>query len=231
MAIEIKKTKGLANKEGISLLAYGYSGVGKSSLFRSTGKTLLISAELGELVLNDVDNVDVIRVGSFDDLKEAYTYAKGHVKDYDTVGIDSLTEIGEMIVTELKKDPEFASMKESYKMWMRYTDIIDKIAKSFRNLKGVNVVIIALAESVKNGFEEKIMPLIPAKKSQAKLASLYDEVFYVTIAEDGSRIFQTQPTGDIIAKDRSGKLEPTEPYTKNKGLQPIFEKILGKENK
>ena len=229
MGIEIKKTKGLANKEGISLLAYGYSGVGKSSLFRSTGKTLLISAELGELVLNDIDNVDVIRVSSLNDLKEAYMYAKEHIEDYGTVGIDSLTEIGEMIVTELKKDPEFASMKDAMKMWMRYTDIINGIAKSFRDLKGVNVVIIALAESVKNGFEEKIMPLIPAKKAQAKLASLYDEVFYITIAEDGSRIFQTQPTGDIIAKDRSGKLEPTELYTKDEGLKPIFKKILGKE--
>jgi len=70
--------------------------------------------------------------------------------------------------------------------------------------------------------------MIPAKKVQVKLASLYDEVFYVKINEDGDRVFITQPTQDIVAKDRSGKLEPVEAYDKTKGLKPLFDKILGK---
>jgi len=227
MAIEIINSKGIAKKSGVKLLCFGKSGVGKSSIFRTTGKTLLISSESGELVLNDIDTVDIIRVKTLNELKEAYKYAKEHTDDYDTIGIDSISDIGEIIVAELKKDPEYSSMKDGIKMWMKFSDIMLGVAKSFRDLDGVNVVIIALEESVKNGFEEQIVPLIPAKKVQAKLPSLYDEVFYIKINEGGEREFITQPLGDVVAKDRSGKLDPVEKYTKENGIKIIFNKILG----
>jgi len=221
MAIEIISSKGLVNKKGIKILLYGNSGVGKSSQFKYTGKTILISAESGELVLNDANNVDVIRVKTLADLKEAYLYVEQNTNKYDTVGIDSLTEVGQMIVADLKKDPEFSSMKDGMKLWMKFSEIMLSIAKSFRDLDGINVIITALSESVKNGFDELIMPMIPAKKVQAQLPSLYDEVLYLRSSENGDREFVTNP-----AKDRSGKLEPVEPCTKEQGIKLIYNKIL-----
>jgi energy-coupling factor transporter ATP-binding protein EcfA2 len=227
MAIEVKSTKGAAKSNGVKVLVVGGSGVGKTNLFRSTGRTIIISAEGGDLTLNDVD-VDSIRVKSLAELKEAYIYVSEHSKDYDTVGIDSITEIGELIVAELKKMPEYSEMKDGMKLWMKFSEIMLQIAKSFRDIDGLNVVILALPESIKNGFEEKIMPMIPAKKVQAKLGSLYDEVFLIRVNDDGEREFVCQPTADFDAKDRSGKLDPVEPYGKEDGLTPIFKKILGK---
>ena len=226
MAIEIKSTKGLANQSGVKCLIVAPSGAGKTNLARSTGKTIIISAESGDLTLNDVE-VDTIRVKSLVELREAYEYVASHTAEYDTVMIDSLTEIGEMIVSELKRDPEYSSMKDGMKMWMKFTDIMNGMAKSFRDLDGINVVILALAESVQNGLQEKIMPLIPAKKAQAKLGSYYDEVFLIRINEEGKREFICSPIQEFDAKDRSGKLEPVEPYDKYEGLKPIFAKILG----
>jgi len=225
MAIEVKNTKGLANISGVKLLVVGASGSGKTNLARSTGKTIIISAESGDLTLNDVE-VDTVRVKSLNELKEAYKYVKDNSDKYDTVIIDSITETGDLIVAELKKDPEFSSMKDGMKLWMKFSEIMLAIAKSFRDLDNINVVILALAESIKNGFEEKIMPMIPAKKVQAKLGSLYDEVLMIRVDEDGNREFVCRPIPDFDAKDRSGKLEPVEPYDKLKGLKPIFNKIL-----
>jgi len=231
MAIEIIKAKGIVKQSGIKILLYGFSGSGKSSQFKFTGKTLLLSSEKGELVLNEADNVDIIRVNSLGELKEAYVYAKEHVSDYDTVGIDSISEIGEMIVSELKKDPEYSSLKDGMKMWMKFSEIMLGIAKSFRDLDNVNVLIVALAESVTSGLSEKLLPMIPAKKVQSKLASLYDEVLFLRTNEEGKREFVTSETSDIVAKDRSGKLEPLEECTKEYGIGTILKKIRGEKNK
>lgn len=225
MAIEIKSTKGLAKQNGIKMLIVGASGSGKTNLARSTGKTVIISAESGDLTLNDAE-VDSIRVRSLPDLREAYEYVVANLSNYDTVIIDSITEIGEMIVTELKKEPEFASMKDSMKMWMKFTEVMNGIAKSFRDLDGINVVILALPESVTIGLDNKIMPLIPAKKAQAKLGSYYDEVLLIRVDEEGNREFVCSPVSDFDAKDRSGKLDSTMPYDKDFGLKPLFDKIL-----
>jgi hypothetical protein len=155
-------------------------------------------------------------------------YVLEHKDEYETVGIDSITEIGELIVAELKKMPEYSEMNKSMPMWMKFSEIMLQIAKSFRDIDGLNVVILALPESVKNGFEEKIMPMIPAKKVQAKLGSLYDEVFLIRVNEEGNREFVCQPVPDFDAKDRSSKLDPIEPYEKENGLKTIFKKIKGK---
>ena len=226
MAIEVKKTKGSASRDGVKLLIYGGSGCGKTTLLASMGRTIIISSEKGDLALNDAENCESIQISSLLQLREAYNYVVANKDSYDTVGIDSISEIGQMVVAELKKDPEFSSLKDTMKLWMKYSDMMLDIAKVFRDISGLNVVIIALAESVKNGFDEVIMPNIPAKKVQAQLPSLYDEVLYLRVNSEGEREFVTNPTSDIVAKDRSGKLNPIEPCVKANGLSAIMQKIL-----
>jgi hypothetical protein len=185
----------------------------------------MISMESGELVLSDCDNIDVVRAHSLADIREAYEYVLEHKNDYDTVAIDSLTELGDIIDTELKANPEYQGMANGIKMWGAYTDVMMKIARSFRDIDGLNVVLIALEESVKEGFNETVVPALPAKKAQNKLPALYDEVIYININEDGEREFICQPTEHILAKDRSGKLPAVVPYLREDGLKPIFDII------
>lgn len=225
MAIEVRSTKGAAKTAGVKILICGPSGSGKTSIFRTTGKTLVISAEGGDLSLNDVE-VDSIRIKSLADLKEAYQYIVDNTDKYDTVGIDSISEIGETIVAELQKDPEYNNMKDSMKLWMQYSKIMLAIAKSFRDLDNINVVVLALIESVKSGFDEKVMPLIPAKKVQAKLQSLYDVVALIQVDDEGNRNFICSSTQSFDAKDRSDNLNSVEPYTKKDGIAPLFKKVL-----
>ena len=228
MAIKIEKATELAKTSGVKVLLYAASGVGKTTQFKHTGKTILISLESGELVLSDAENVDVVRAKNLAEIREAYEYVRDNISQYDTVGVDSLSELSEAIVAELKRMPEYSDAKDTFKLWGKYTEIITQIAKSFRDLDGINVVLVALEESVKSGFEEKIMPSIAAKKAQAKLPSLYDEVLYLRVSDDGTREFVCQPTAEIVAKDRSGKLNEVEPCSPEQGLEYIFKKIKGK---
>lgn len=221
--MEIKSLDDSIMHNGIKCLIFAPSGHGKTSLLKTTGKTLLISLENGELCLSGSKNIDVLSPKNIKELKESYILARDNVDKYDTIAIDSLTELGEMIVSDLKKDPEFSSMKDGIKLWMRYSEDMYAIAKAFRDLKGANVVLIALAETIKENFEDKLYPMIPAQKVQKKLPALYDEMFFLSVDNTGARSLICQPTSGVIAKDRSSKLDPVE--VADLGL--IFKKIKG----
>jgi phage nucleotide-binding protein len=230
MAVKVENSKNLAKENGIRVLLYGASGVGKSFQAVHTGKTVVITSEKADLTLNDFD-VDIIKINSSKELKEAYNYVAENADKYDTVFIDSLTDIGEMIVMELKKSGNY-SKSDTYKMWSDFTDIMITITKSFRDMENINVVLICLEESIKNGFEEKIVPQIPAKKAKSKLVSLYDIVTRLHVNENGEREFLCAPSDEFDAKDRSGKLNPVEPciykreQTMDAGLGRIIKKAL-----
>lgn len=221
--MEIKSLEDSITNNGIKCLIFAPSGHGKTSLLRTTGKTLLISLENGELSLSGSKNIDVLSPKNIAELKQCYMLAKDNVDKYDTIAIDSLTELGEMIVTDLKKDPEFSSMKDGIKMWMKYSEDMYAIAKAFRDLKGANVILIALAETIKENFEDKLYPMIPAQKVQKKLPALYDEMLFLSVDNAGERSLICQPTSGVLAKDRSGKLSAVEPAD----LGLLFKKIKG----
>lgn len=117
MAIEVRKTKGSAKRDGVKFLIFGGSGTGKTSLLASMGRTIIISAEKGDLALNNADNCESIQISNLIELRESYNYVIEHRNEYDTVGIDSISDIGQMIVAELKRDPEFSSMKDGIKLY------------------------------------------------------------------------------------------------------------------
>ena len=223
--IEIKKANELAKDAGIKTLVFSPAGVGKTTLLGTTGlKTLILSMEMGMLSLaNSGDNVHVIEVGSMGELKEAYEFIKENKDGYQALGVDSISEMGEMIVSHLKRDPEFSSMKDGMKMWMKYSEMMLAIAKDFRDLKNIHVILVALAEVKEENFVQKLYPMSPAQKVQLKLPALYDEVLYLNIDESGERSLICQPTSAIMAKDRSGKLEPIEVPN----MASIYNKILG----
>jgi hypothetical protein len=169
----------------------------------------------------------MIRIKSSEELREAYEYVKNNKDKYDTVGIDSFTDIAEIVLSELNKDAYYGDAKNSMVKWGKLADTTTAIAKSFRDLKGLNVIILALPESVQNGFEEIIVPMMPGKKTKNKLASLYDIVALIRVDENGERCFITGMTESFTGKDRSDKLDPVEPYTKEHGIKPLIDKIVG----
>lgn len=200
---DIKNTKEASN-DGIKVLLFSQSGTGKTTqLGTIEGKTLILSAESGLLVLKDKD-IDVIDVPDIQTLGKAYIGIRDGVLKYDTVCIDSLTEIGDMIVLELEQDEYYSDPKNAFPMWKEYSKKIINIVKMFRDLKGINVVFTALRESVEANGSVTYMPQIPAKKAQSKLVSMFDEVYYMVTNSDGKRILHTNETSTYVAKTRAG---------------------------
>ena len=191
-------------EHGLKVLLYGESGVGKTTMIGTLpGTTLLLNAENGTLVLRDcenADNIDIIDVKTTAQLSEVYSALLNGELKYDNVVLDSLSEIGETIFADIDADPtvnkEFGGLYTTFRK--RLTEII----KAFRDLKGVNVVLIALADQVEFNGVVKTMPSLPHKKTQASIIALFDECILLTSDVDGTRHTRTTDNAMHMAKSR-----------------------------
>ena len=180
-------------------------------------RTLIISFESGLLSILDesgFEDLQYVEPSNLSDLKDIYDNLKND-KDlaakYDTIFIDSLSEISDMMLEALKQDPTvYTGMKDNMKLYMINQEKVVGIAKSFRDLKGYNVIMTALAATKTTNMVEKLLPSMAGQKLADKLPPLYDFVWYLEVTSDGVRRLITQPTSSITAKSRSRKLESAE---------------------
>ena len=226
MALSIVSTKGASEDHGIKALIYGKAGAGKTSLAKTAPNPIILSAESGILSLRDVE-LPMIKIETVDDLSEAHEWleSSADAKQFQTVFIDSISEIGETVLANAKrqvKDPRQA-----------YGELIEKMTmliRSFRDLSGFHVVMLAKQEPTKDEMTGVVLygPSMPGAKLGNQLPYLFDEVFRLGIGktQDGTlyRFFQTQPDFQYEAKDRSGVLDAME----MPDLTHIFNKIQGK---
>ena len=66
------------------------------------GRVLVISAEAGLLSIKDAPNVSAIAVSNYDDLREVYAALKSGELVYDSVCLDSVSEISEILLVHEK---------------------------------------------------------------------------------------------------------------------------------
>lgn len=225
MALKFTSTREAGLLHGVKALVYGEAGSGKTSLIASAPSPILISAEAGLLSLRNMD-IPVIIVHSIDELNDAYNWCKTseESRQYETVGLDSITEIAEVVLATAKllaKDPRQAYGEMQEKM--------TTLVKAFRDLEGKHVYMSAKMEPMKDDMTGivKYSPAMPGTKLGPQLPYLFDEVFRLGVgkADDGSmfRFLQTAPDLQYVAKDRSGSLDAWE----QPDLTAIITKIKG----
>lgn len=223
--MELKTTKGLHARQ-IKALVYGDSGMGKTTLLGTLpeSETLIVSAESGLLCLDDKD-IAVVEINHWNDLKSVYANLKkndGWAK-FNYVCLDSLTELSDKLVSMLERSSEYKDPKMALKMWGEFSKRMTATIKAFRDLDK-SVVFTALPEDVLDNGTVIKKPYIKGSAVQRMLASYFDEVFFLTKDEaTEERLLQTQPSTNITAKDRSGKLSSYE----NPNLTEIINKIKG----
>ena len=221
MAIKILSTKDV-HTNGIKLVLYGASGTGKTVMGSTAPNPIFISAEKGLLSLAGKD-IPYIEVKSLASLDEAYRYV---VKsEYDSIIIDSLSEVTQTVLDQTKKTMigESSTGKiDARQAYGKIAESIGNMIRNFRDIDGKNVVFIAKERKMENDdgsitFEA----YLPGQVLPFDLPYLVDEVLCLQISKKGERYLQTQPDRKRICKDRSDKLDEFE----HPDLTAIFNKI------
>ena len=208
MAIQLKNTAQVA-VNGLKVLVYGHAGAGKTTLAASMPAPIIISAEGGLLSIKDA-GLDYIEVNSMDSLREAFEYVAASGDKYQSVVLDSISEIGEVVLIHEKsvnKDGRAAYGEMAVQM----TSII----RAFRDMAGKHVLMTAKVEKAQDESGRILYsPSMPGAKVGQQLPYFFDEVLALRVEKDAEGVAQRalmcDGDGIWLAKDRSGKLDSWE---------------------
>jgi len=219
MPINLKTTK--ESSEHVNCLVYGVSGVGKTVLSSTAPRPIIMSAEGGLLSIASKD-IPVIEVKTLDQVEQAIEWLKTKSGDYDTVCIDSLSEIGEVILADMKS--KFADGRAAY------GHMNDEVASIVRRLKDLpfNTYFICKQAYVEDEVGvSRYMPGMPGKTMTQNIPYMLDLVLCMRIGKDTDgkdyRYLQCQPDVKYDAKDRSGNLGKIQ----RPDLEQLFKRAKG----
>lgn len=236
MSFNPKKVSSITSR-GIKVALFGDSGVGKTWQIRTLNRPFVVSAEKGLLTLSRYAEAEGILYGeikSMADLKECRIWLQNNPDEYETIVLDSVSEIAEICLAEAKK-----SNKDSRKAYGDMMDIVMEEIKAFLNIEDKDMVFIFQNGRIEDSDSGKVLysPITPSTKFAAKMPYLFDEVLAVRARpvkdEEGNtqidRYIQCQNDGVWNCKDRSGYLYIEENadlgallrIIHNKGVDPL----------
>ena len=197
--MQIKQFKPSSHK--IKAVVYGASGSGKTS-FAGTAKNAVFASAEGGLLSIASKSPNYTEIKSLQDLKDFYLYLKSTPHAFETVIIDSITEINDIIKADIEKKTGKPMQLQD---WGTLSKEIRNIFRSFRDLP-MHVLFIAQEtadDKDENGTASKIVPSLNGKAS-TEIAYFMDVVGYVYIAKDGTHRVITGSNPRLLTKDRTG---------------------------
>lgn len=209
---------------GLRVLVYGMAGAGKTTLIKTLPNPIILSAESGLLSLAGT-NLPYIPITSEKDVNDAYNYLTQDPQgqQFQSIALDSLSEIAEVILADQKK-----KTKDARQAYGAMQEIVADIIRKFRDVPNRNVYF-----SCKMGQTQDEMgrilyaPVVPGKSFSQQLAYYFDALFCLRVEKDQegrpTRALMTSSDGIYQAKDRSGRLDQWEPCD----LGAIINKING----
>jgi phage nucleotide-binding protein len=216
---KIKTPDKMVDQQGAKLLVYGQAGAGKTfSTQTMPGRVLVISAEAGLLSIKDAPNVSAIEVKTYDDLREVYAALKSGELDYDSVCLDSVSEISEILLVYEK-----GRNKDGRMAYQNVSEAVTSLMRSFRDLD-MHVLFLCKEGKENNDGVFLFGPKMASKPLGDAITYFFDEVLALRIVDDqdvAARWLQTRIGQGYTAKDRSGKLEAFE----EPNLTALIEKL------
>ena len=221
---KIKTPDKMVDQQGAKLLIYGQAGAGKTFSTQSMpGNVLVISAEAGLLSIKDAPNVSAIEVSSIDDLREVYEALNSGELSFDSVCLDSVSEISEILLVHEK-----TKNKDGRMAYQNVSEAVTSLMRSFRDLD-MHVLFLCKEGKENNDGIFLFGPKMASKPLGEAITYFFDEVLalrvYDDVDENGDsvikRALQTRIHGGYTAKDRSGKLDKFE----EPNLTALIEKL------
>lgn len=214
--MNIQFTSKINASDGVKVVTYGRSGVGKTMLAATAPNPFIFSAEKGLLSLRKF-NIAYVDISSFKQLDEAFMWAlkSNETKKYQTFVLDSISEIAEVVLSdelERNKDPRKAYGNMQQSMY--------GLIRNFRDLKGKHVQFIAKQMIIEEGqlpVIKRASPIMPSQALQNQTPYFFDLVLHMYVGGIDPttginwRALHCTSSPEWDAKDRSGNLAAIEP--------------------
>ena len=181
----------------LKMCVYGDAGVGKTKLCGTAPNPVIISAEAGLLTLANMD-LPVIEIAKPGDLQAAFKQVKKDMDMFDTVCIDSLSEIAEVLLAAYK--PNFKDKRQAYG---QMADEMMDFTKAFRGFPK-HVLMTSKMKPLEDEHTGIVTyrPFMPGKAFTDQLPYYFDVVACMRVKQKGQRYLQMQPSPTHLAKTR-----------------------------
>lgn len=217
---DLKPAKEFAQLFGVKAIIYGPPGVGKTPIINSAPRPVLLATEPGLLSMRN-SNVPTWIAPTTAKIDEFFKWFElsSEAKGYDTLAIDSVSQMCDIALNEAKK-------KKSHGL-QQYGDMAEYIYPYLERLYFMpqkHMYLIAKEEVTELGVRR---PYFPGKVLPVQIPHKYDCVLRVaksSIPGVGERVaFQCNGTHDVIARNRTGSLADFEPTD----FGQLIKKVMG----
>lgn len=196
MAIKFSTTK--AEATHCMVLVFGRSGMGKTTLIRTCPSPIIITSEKKLFALRNT-NFPVILIETVEDLRDALKFCSSKkAKQFETVCLDSISDIAETLLIDLKK-----GVNDARQAYGQLNDEIMETLGYLKHIKKKHVYVISKAQKMDDEGIIKLAPMMPGKKLNNELAYFFDFVFCLEKNDDDENPYRyliTQPTYKVDAK-------------------------------
>ena len=204
--VQVLSTSGVMDESGVNILLYGCAGIGKTRALGGLPSPIILSAEGGLLSLRN-ESIPYIRVSSVSDLRDAYSWLSSdsvEAREYESVAMDSLSEICDVTLVELRKRVG----SEPAVLYPELRQRVLPLLSAFRSLRGKSFVATAResVRQVRRG-DGVVGPAVVGNRLADDVPYIFDMVLHYTLDEEGNRVVYTDVSCiGSIAKDRTGVL-------------------------
>lgn len=208
---DLKAAGSFADLSGLKAIVYGPPGSGKTPVFNSAPRPLLLACEPGLLSMKG-SQVPTYQAHTGDAINEFFKWwwESKEPANFDVLGIDSISQMADIFLQE--------ALKKHKHGLQAYGDMAEKTMAILRPLffqKQKHCYLICKQTTEKeNGFDVR-KPYFPGKNLPTEVPHLYDLILHLDVHGVPNmgqvQSFQTKRSHDIMARDRSGKLAEFEP--------------------
>lgn len=219
----LKPAGNLAGRFGVKALAYGAPGTGKTPIFNTAPRPLLLAVEPGLLSMrgSTVPTYEAYTAGAIREFFKWF-FESSETKNFDTLGADSVSQLAEIILTDkllINKDGRKA-----------YGDMSREVMEYLNKLyffPQKHLYLICKQTTIEESGAQKRRPYFPGQDLNVKVPHLFDEILHLGLHNipgvvGPQKAFCTVEQFDLLARDRSGNLAAYEPPN----LTDIFNKAM-----
>lgn len=233
-ARDLRPAGTLANKFGVKMMLCGGPGAGKTPLMNTAPRPVLLVTEPGMLSMrgSKVPAFEAFTRAAIKDFFDWFT-SSNESRNYDSLGIDSLTNIAEIILAD-----ENIKQKHGLKAYGNMADAVMEYCNTLNYMQQKHVIMICKQGFVENGrtslledgkiITEPVMqkkPVFPGQQLNTLIPHMFDEILHMGLATvQGKQVtaLRTREIPEIFARDRSGMLAELE-YP---NLATVFSKCM-----